>query len=132
MPRWDLCEAIVAGGVGGVVQPVQGVRRGFRPGLAGVGFGGGDQLAGRVRAAQRVGGCLVVGLVVGAVVDRQRVVHGEAGEAGQHPELVDRGTAPRRVQVVGGQGFGTGHMQPLLAAGHVQAGLVEMHQVRQA
>lgn len=57
----DLLQAVVAGGVRGVVQPEQGVQGGFRPGLAGMGFGHGDDLAGQVRTRQRVRGAAVVG-----------------------------------------------------------------------
>lgn len=118
-------QAVVAGGVGGVVQPVQGIQRRVRPGLARVGFGGGDQFAGDVRTAQRVRRSLVLL----TVIDRQGIVDNDPGVAGQHREVVDRGPAPAVMQVVGGQLVGAGHVQPLLAAVDVQAGLVHVQQV---
>jgi hypothetical protein len=58
-------------------------------------------------------------------------VHGDTGESRQHTELVDRDAAAGGVQVVGGQLVGAGHVQPLFAAGNIQAGLIDVHQVRQ-
>jgi len=85
-----------------------------------VGFSDRGELTEQVRAAQR----MRRGGVVGAVVDAERVVYRGAPIAGQHPELLDRGAAAAFVQVVGGELLGPGDVQPLLAAGDVQAGLV--------
>ena len=100
---WDRGELLVTGVMGGCVETVQGAQRLGGPGLVGVGFGGGDELTGDVRAAQPVA---AVGV---GVVDAQGVVHDGSAEPWEHVELVDGDPAAGVVQQVGGQLLGASH-----------------------
>src|SRR4051794_12403644 len=86
---WYHRSALVAGVMRGGVQPGQRIRRLGGPVLLVMGFSCRDELSRDVRAAEGV-------VAVGAgVAGGPGVMHQGPGEAVQHPELVDRGPAPR-------------------------------------
>lgn len=61
-----------------------------------------------------------------AAVGQVSVVHGDAGEAGQHPGRVHRGAAAPFVDVVERPGVGRGDVDPAQRGADPTPGLVEM------
>lgn len=115
----DAATAFAAGGavVGRVRQRPAGLTQPDRP----MAFRGNrGRLAGQVRAAQRVAS----GAVVRALVNAEPVMHHRDWTGRQHREVVDRGPTAASMEMVGSHRCGAGDVQPLLAAAHIQGGLV--------
>ena len=111
-------KAILAHGVGGVVDLGRGAAGLGRPELFGMLLGNRGQLADQMGSAQRVCGAI-------AVIDGEGVVHHGARVCRQDGEVVDRDPAAAFVQVVGGEQVGARHVQPLLAPGDVHRCLID-------
>jgi hypothetical protein len=104
----DRGQALVAGPIGGVDQPAQGIGDLAGPDRAGVGFGGVLAVADQVLAAQLVDDA-GEGVVVLVAVVRDH----HAGEVGKHEGA--EGRQGPVAQVVTGQQPGAGHQQVALA-----------------